>query len=660
MGMRQKLYVLLVNRVPAIRDRYSAYRLAHSGRFSRLAYLLGLNIRYYLLRQPSLRKSSGAGDDEGIRIPQGGESAASLAESPEELVRKTAEFDVVSFDVFDTLILRPCRAPADLFWLVAQRLSYPDFPALRQQAEALARKEAQHSPEVTFEEIWEQTSRLTGIPAREGMEAEWQAELENCFANPYFLEVVSLLKQQGRRMIICSDMYLGEARIRRLLENCGYPEFEAYFVSSDYGVSKSTGLYSRVRQALGEKTRVVHIGDNPVSDIREARRSGFQAMACQNVNAAGEPFRPREMSPVFGSVYAGIVNAHLHNGLRAFSPAYELGYVYGGLLVTGYCRFIHDYVHAHGIDRILFLARDGQILDRVYRQLYPEDAALCRYVYWSRLAAIKLCAHRYKHHYMERMLLHKADGSYTVGQILRAMELEDMTGDFLAAMGPGWDPDRRFTRRTAGDLRRYLEQNWDTVTAHYRAESEEARRYYARVLEGAHSAVAVDVGWSGSGPLFLRYLVEQHWGLDCRITGILAGSCGSSNGFEASEAEIAAEHLVCYLFSSRHNRDIWKAHDAALGHNLAVELLLSATTPSFRGFRKDASGSYSFTDFREHIDSAAIQQGILDFADHWQRRSWLDSPISGRDAAAPVRVLCSNRAWVEQLIADSEIRQNVE
>ena len=40
---------------------------------------------------------------------------------------------------------------------------------------------------------------------------------------------------------------------------------------------------------------------------------------------------------------------------------------------------------------------------------------------------------------------------------------------------------------------------------------EEAKRYYEDILTGCKRAVAVDIGWAGSGAMTLRHLVEQEW-----------------------------------------------------------------------------------------------------------------------------------------------------
>ena len=44
------------------------------------------------------------------------------------------------------------------------------------------------------------------------------------------------------------------------------------------------------------------------------------------------------------------------------------------------------------------------------------------------------------------------------------------------------------------------------------------------------------------------------------------------------------------MFSQGHNRDIWKWHDAAKGHNLGVELLCSSKEGSLKGFYLQKQG----------------------------------------------------------------------
>lgn len=52
-------------------------------------------------------------------------------------------YDVLSFDVFDTLILRPFAEPSDLFILVGEELGIMDFCEIRKKAEEDARRKSE-------------------------------------------------------------------------------------------------------------------------------------------------------------------------------------------------------------------------------------------------------------------------------------------------------------------------------------------------------------------------------------------------------------------------------------------------------------------------------------------------------------------------------------
>lgn len=661
MGWMHKLYDGLVNRVPGIRYRYQKWRAdSHGiGRVMSWGYLLWLNFCYYVLRRQALERIPNGDTVRKVRLPPHPESENGFSLTPEELVQRLLQADVVSFDVFDTLILRPLREPTDLFYELSHRLGYPGLKRLRIEAEAAARK--MKSAEVTLPEIWCKLEKMSGIPAQEGMDAEWQTELDFCQANPYFLKVLPLLRQNGKKPIICSDMYLSSSQIRLLLEKCGLGSFEHYFVSSDYGVSKSDGgLFERVKAVCGQKLRYIHVGDNPHADEKQARQRGFETVLYPNVNTAGRKLRCTGQSPLVGAAYQGIVNGQLYNGLERRSMAYELGFVYGGLLVTGFCQFIHAYAEKERLDRLLFLARDGQILHRAYRTLYPSEAERCEYVLWSRLAAVRLGAGRFRHQFETYMIRNKADNGYTLEQVMDSMLLLDMMPGFLAEIGTD-QGDLSLSRGLADRLCCYLRKNWEQVLAHYSLEQEEAKRYYAQALEGAKSAAAIDVGWVGSGPLTLRWLIQEHWKLDCRVSCILAGTVGEGGAeAETGEAELAKGSMVSYLFSSAHNRELWRSHDVALGHNMLIELLLSATTPSFRGFYRRNGDGYAFSRNVENIDAAQVQAGILDFVKLYAAHPWTQVRISGSDAMAPVRLLCQDQRYVRKLIEASRICGNVE
>ena len=690
----RQLHDRLVDRVPGIRERYQEYRGDHA-KIPSLAYLGALNFEYYVLKNEALRADSVLCPDEGRKIVVGSESELTRKMSPKRMADRLETYDVISFDVFDTLILRKVAEPADVFYALQEKFDYPDFRRVRIEAEQQARRKrhAQFGDyEVSFEEIWAEAERMTGIDAALGMRVEFETEIRFAVGNPYFQKVTAELLRRGKRMIVCSDMYLGKERIRELLLHCGYPEFSAYYVSCDYRQSKYDGsLYDVIRRESA--ARIIQVGDDPGSDVRQAHRKGFASLHYQNVTKAGSPYRTKDMSPLIGSMYASIVNGYLHNGTGRFSREFEFGFVYGGLFAAGYCRYIHSFAKARGIDRILFLSRDGEILMRVYQYLYPEEAQKCRYALWSRLAGTKMCASLMKSHFMQRMVAHKADQGYTFADIFDTMEIRDMLGSFLSEypkpdgndVAEGnegrtagnamsriishrgrYTPETELSARNSKDLMSFLDDHWEEVCAHYETEITAGKRCYEEILAGGEEPTGrrkkiavVDAGWVGSGAITLRKMLCDVWKFDCDVYGLLAGTASARSGdYGASITEMADGRLFSYLFSASENRDLWKMHDPAAGHNMVLELLLCSEKRSFRGFAGD--GQFDFSEYKEKIDVPSVQRGIMKFAELYKAHPWASFPISGRDAAAPIMLLCQNPEYVSWLLESSGIHPNIE
>lgn len=653
--MRERLYHILVNRVPGIRSLYLERRRGKKGigRAGALLYLLWLNIRYYVLFHRGFREEGGNPGKESVSLyTKGSESSTVFRLEEANFAQELSAYEVVSFDVFDTLLFRPFSDPADLFYLVGMQLQYPNFRQIRMEAEALARlKKVQErgTGEVTLEEIWKVMEAETGIPAKEGMRAEWEWEKRCCFANPYMKSVAERVRKAGRILVAASDMYLGRAYQEELLRECGYGEFDAYFVSCDWSASKSEGsLYDRIRDRYGKERPIAHVGDQIHSDGKQARAHRIHPFVYRNVNEAGNRYRTFDMSFLAGSLYRGMVNVHLYHSPRVYSREYEYGYVYGGLFAVGYCRFLHSYARSNGVDKLLFLSRDGYVLLQVYRKLYPREKEKTVYAYWSRMAAAKLCASYYKRDYFERFLYHKVNQDKTLGEALEAMDLSHMLDGLCRHMDVA--RDEKLTHRNVESVKRYLVDSWEQIMAHYGKQNQAARQYYGKLLKGCKSALAVDIGWAGSGALALHYAVNHLWGLSCRITGAVAGtSTLHSPCADATEPFLFQGDLVSYLYSSRENRDLWKFHDPAKNHNLYWELLLGADHGSLKGFYPDEKGGVVCTFRRQDAEGERIleiHRGILDFAEDFllmEKRIGRRIEISGRDAYAPVSCLESEK-----------------
>ena len=654
--MRQKLYNALVNRVPGISHRY---HILHDGthglrRILSWGYLLVLNIGYYVLFLHFLGRKPDAEIYESRMLPvKESESREDALRNPERTVdhyiKKLSQYDVVSFDVFDTLIFRPFELPTDLFFFMDEPMGILDFHRIRMEMEGKARLEhfkKNKNHEISLQDIWKMIEKEVGPDEADGMKLEQELELRFCFANPFMHAVFEELQKQGKQIIITTDMYLSAEFIQRLLEKCGYFGFDKLYVSNAYEKSKAKGdLYDEIRKDFYKTAKIIHVGDNEHSDVRMAKKHGLDTLHYPNVNKFSLTYRAHDMSSIIGGAYRGIINTWLYSGIHQYSMEYEYGFIYGGLFVLGYCTFIHEYCQKHNIDRLLFLARDGDILKQVYDLVYPGEDT--HYVLWGRYPATKLMADFNRYDFFRRMIWHKTGEKKNAGQLLTEAGLKNLSDKL--EQDEKLSLDTVITADNASKLKKWLQANWEDVLECYREESLITKTVFTEMLEGCRHAPAIDIGWAGSGAVSMAYLAERVWKIPCSITGIVAGTNTIYNYEpDASEAMLQNGRLVSYLYSQRKNRDLLKKHDLNRDYNVYWELLLSSPTQQFLGYTTDRNGEIVAKYGKANANQKGIrevQRGIMDFVrvylEHYSDYYEMFQ-ISGRDAYAPVLAAASH------------------
>ncbi len=198
---------------------------------------------------------------------------------------------VLSLDIFDTLIFRTCQQPEDVFLEVGRRavaagllgrgLAAGEFADLRRTAQQTAYATLGREPRL--EDIY------AGLPAAIGplgtlLQLEEAAEGDFCILNPSVASLVAHCNEVGIPVVLLSDMYLGERRVRALLARAGFDtdgRTDRVIVSVDAGGYKMTGaLYTTLAGLFPNvaPSAMLHIGDNVRSDVRAARAAGLHAV----------------------------------------------------------------------------------------------------------------------------------------------------------------------------------------------------------------------------------------------------------------------------------------------------------------------------------------------------------------------------------------------
>jgi predicted HAD superfamily hydrolase len=187
-------------------------------------------------------------------------------------------FDVVSFDVFDTLISRKVPVPADIFGIIERRTGREGFARRRVAAERAARRRMPEGTEdVSLDDIYNELEE-TDIGFLK--QSEIGEELDSCYRNENGYKLYDLARKKGRVIIAVSDMYLPSCVISKILSNAGYTDIKRLFLSNEYGKTKSTGrLFSLVPEEINvANNKIIHIGDNYRSDVLGAGKAGIRGL----------------------------------------------------------------------------------------------------------------------------------------------------------------------------------------------------------------------------------------------------------------------------------------------------------------------------------------------------------------------------------------------
>lgn len=290
-------------------------------------------------------------------------------------------FDVISFDVFDTLLMRPFVRPSDLFWKMERDFDAPGFAKARIRAENRVRRtiRQQGREEPLFDEIYAEIPRWSGMAAR-----ELAAERACLSAVPEALVLWNEAKAMGKTVVITSDMYLPEDFIQSVLRENGFDGWDAFYLSCSRQARKGNGtLYKRLCADFPaiSPERILHIGDNRDSDVDRAVAEGLVSVLLPSPFErflAENPFVRNFLGPR-PSLDKRLLAGALASGWTQFRAQHpdgsywnKIGFLFAGVLGTAYMRFVADDAQKRGIRHLMFVARDGYILQKIFRVLRPD------------------------------------------------------------------------------------------------------------------------------------------------------------------------------------------------------------------------------------------------------------------------------------------------
>lgn len=357
-------------------------------------------------------------DEEKSRIKY--QKEHQFKQSFDDLKYKIISYDVISFDIFDTLITRRVLEPGMVFDYVARfavhnDILIDDFHREREKAQL---ESGLNNP--NLDEIYEQLSINTGI-TKEQTELLKHKELscEKQVIVPRY-DMVSLFYyalEAQKKVYLTTDMYLNRRYIVSLLNNCGISGYYDILDSCEYRKLKLEGLFDELK-AINPGKKILHIGDNYINDCICAEISGIDSyLIPKGIDIAKKkktsPQEWMDSAPrrfIAGSQISYTYNSpfvHDKGGsseeladrmklTKTFNEKkwFDIGYSYMGPIILSLVGWILKEIPINRYDGVLLSARDGYLLNKVFSILKEheilDDKISIHYFYISRKAAVAM------------------------------------------------------------------------------------------------------------------------------------------------------------------------------------------------------------------------------------------------------------------------------
>ncbi len=298
-----------------------------------------------------------------------------------DLYRLVDSHDVISFDMFDTLVMRRIVRPSDIFLVIEEKIKKKQqgvpFAKWRKEAEESANK---HICCPTIAQIYETMKMLYGLEGEcvyEWMQTEIAAERELITPRDTMVGLLDYVYKKGKKIYVTTDMYFPGEILKSILDGCKIRHCYELLISCENHASKENGMLYELLRRKEKGKRILHIGDNYETDVEHAIRngldafwimSGYDMLAASSLAYILEDARNLDEKKLLGYFIADMFhNPFALNESKGKAPLltfHSLAYCFLPITVL-FLEFILEKSSLY--DVILFASRDGYFLNILYQ-----------------------------------------------------------------------------------------------------------------------------------------------------------------------------------------------------------------------------------------------------------------------------------------------------
>ena len=347
-------FVIIVNRNPIISENI-AKRIYKEIPNLRLKYISGKTV-----------KIKNKKDDTNIYL------------SKNDILEQIDKHDVISFDLFDTLLTRKLSQPDDVKNIISElakrEFGITSFVIDRIAAENKAEEVKKNS---TIYDIYDLLAVKYGKSISDNL-LLLEIEIEKGILIPRdeLIEIFNYAIEQKKKVYISSDMYLTKEIIYELcqLNNININS-ENLFVSCDKKAKKSDGSLYKLLRNVNKKQKILHIGDNHYSDYVMSKKNHIDAIQITNpFNQQRQIIGETKAETLYNKIIIGLSMSKLLN-----SPFFEkinslevFGYSILGPILINWLLWIINDVKNKTNKYVYFVSRDGFFSVQLFNYLCEQ------------------------------------------------------------------------------------------------------------------------------------------------------------------------------------------------------------------------------------------------------------------------------------------------
>lgn len=423
----------------------------------------------------------------------------------------------VSFDIFDTCLIRRCGEPHKIWDLMAEELFDKDdvrgrlsFVGNRRVVE---QKVAAQIKDPTFEDIYRSLNvSQWNFEVNDIMQKEMDMEERELFPNPRMLNVVKKYREKGCSISFISDMYLPSTFLKRILKKYEFAKDEdPVFVSAECKAGKYDGkLFDfALKKLSANENQWIHYGDNFQADFMIPRAKGIKAFHVKDTNFSEEELRWISDSRFYKhkheiELWSGLCRLQRIQTEEKYSVTMAIDFV--SSLYIPYVHYVVEESLKKHIQTIFFVARDGHIFYEIANEIKKGDAE-GKYLKLSRKSLYPCVFFKVDDYELSLTI-----DQMTNQSVKQCLKYIDLTWEELSEA-----TRREFSANTVlnsipklNGFKNCLKQNERLRILERSKERRHLLLQYLKqegVLDGNNALV--DLGWVGSGRIALNYILKN-------------------------------------------------------------------------------------------------------------------------------------------------------